>query len=75
MEPLHHRREVRHVAPADEPRRIREAVGMRVVRRPQQQRGGVHRAARHDDERRLDTKRLAVPLDLDRLDLSRRWRR
>ena len=49
MEPLHHRRQVRHVAPADEARRVREAVRVRVVRRPQQQRGRVHGAARHDD--------------------------
>ena len=54
MEPLHHRRQVRHVAAADEPRRVRQPVRMRVVRRSQQQRRGVHRAARHDDERRLD---------------------
>ena len=29
MEALHHRRQVRHVAPADQPRRVRQAVGMR----------------------------------------------
>ena len=52
MEPLHHRREVRHVAPADQAGRVRQAVGMRVVRRPQQQRRRVHRAARHDEQRR-----------------------
>ena len=49
MEPLHHRREVRHVAPADEPGRIGEALGLRVGGRAQQQRRRVRGAARHDE--------------------------
>ncbi len=51
IESLHHRRQVRHVAPADEPGRVREAVRMCVARRSQQQRRRVDRAARDDDER------------------------
>ena len=70
MERLHHRRQMRHVAPADEARRVRQAVRMRRCRRSQQQRGGVDRAARHDDERRAHAERLAVALDFDGLDAS-----
>ena len=45
---------------------------MRLAGRPQQQRRRVHGTARHDDERRLDSTRLAVPVDFDRLDLPAR---
>ena len=57
---LHHRREVRHVAPADQAGAVRQPVRMRVAGRSQQQGGRVHRAARHDDDGSLDPDEFAV---------------
>ena len=61
---------MRHVPAPDESRRVGEPVRVRRTRRPQQQRRRVHRAARDDDERRLDAHRLAIPFHLDGLDLG-----
>ena len=68
MEPRHHRRQMRHVAPPDEPRRIREPPRMLVAGRLQQQGGRVDRAAGQDHDGGLDPATLAVALDFDGLD-------
>ncbi len=64
VEALHHRRQMRHVAAPDETRRVTETVRVPVARRSKQERRGVHRAARHHHERRLDADRRAVPFDV-----------
>src|SRR5436305_287491 len=47
MKSLHHRRQMRHVAPPDEARGIGQSGRMRAVGRPQQQGRGVYGSARH----------------------------
>ena len=68
MKPLHHRRQVRHVARADHAGGIRQARGLSARGRSQEQRRRVHGAARHDEDARLEAKRFSGPLDLDRID-------
>ncbi len=68
MKPLHHRRQVRHVALADEAGRVRESAWVLVATGLQEQRRRVHGAARHDHERSGNRLDALVAFDLDGLD-------
>ena len=65
IEPLHHRGKVRHVAPADQPRRVAKTIRMFVRGRAEQQRRRVDGAAGDDHERALYANGLASPLHVD----------
>ncbi len=61
----HRRAVMEHVVPADLVRAVGEAVRVPVVRRGQEQTGGVRGSAREDDDVSADALRLAVSLNND----------
>ena len=68
MESLHHGRQMRHVACADETGGVAQSVGMFVGCRPEQKRRGVDGPARGDDQRCMDPNRRTVSFHVDRFD-------